>query len=97
MTNALAHLMRFLSGEVCFRFVLQFIEHAALGAVELTEVTTCSSHSHPFLDLPKGIEGDRSGSGLTVGGVERIIGCVLMEGGTFLSTLRWTGCSDEIA
>ncbi len=97
MTNALAHLMCFLSGEVSFCFVLQFIEHATLGAVELTEVTTCSSHSHPFLDLPKGIEGDRGGSGLPVGGVERVIGSVLMEGGTLLSTLRWTGGSDEIA
>ncbi len=97
MTNALAHLMCFLSGEVCFCLVLQFTEHATLGAIEVTEVTTCSSHPHPFLDLPKGMEGDRRGSGLTVGGVERVIGGVLMEGGTLLSTLRWTGGSDEIA
>ena len=32
-----AHLMRLFSCQLCFCFVLQFIEHAALGAVELTE------------------------------------------------------------
>ena len=97
MTNTFAQLMRFLSSQFCFRFVLQFIEHATLGAVELAVITTCSSHPHPFLDFPKGIEGDGSGSGLAIGGVERIIGGVLMEGGTLLSTLGWTDISDESA
>ena len=63
----------------------------------LTEISAGSPDAHPFLDLPKGIEGDRSGSGLTVSGVEGVIGGVLMEGGTLLSTLGGTGGSDEIA
>ena len=97
MTNAFAQLMRFFSSQFCFRFVLQFIEHATLGAIELTVIATCSSHSHPFLDLPKGIDRDRSGSGFAIGGVEGVVRGVLMEGGTLLSTLGWTDISDESA
>ena len=89
--------MRLLTGQLCFCLVLQFVEHAALGAVKLAEVSAGSPDAHPFLDLPEGIEGDGSGSGLAVGGVEGVIGGVLMEGGTLLSTLGWTGGGDEIA
>ena len=43
------------------------------------------------------MKGNGSGSGLAVGGVEGVIGSVLMVGHTLLSTLGWTGSSDEIA
>jgi hypothetical protein len=43
------------------------------------------------------MEGDGSGSGLAVSGVERVVGGVLMIGHTPLSALSRTGSSDEIA
>ena len=42
--------------------------------IKTDKILACSSHPHPSLDLPKGIEGDGSGSGLAVGGVERVVG-----------------------
>ncbi len=65
--------------------------------IKTDKILACSSHSHPFLDAPEGVEGDRLRSGFTVGGVEGVVGCVLMEGDTLLSAPGWAGSRDEIA
>ena len=97
MSEAFPHLIGLLASQICFCLMLQFIEHAALGAVELTKIATGSSHPHPLLDLVKGIEANGVGGGLTIGGVERVIGGVLMVGDALLSTLGGAGRGDEIA
>jgi hypothetical protein len=92
-----AQLVCFLAGEICFWFVLQFVEHDAFGAIKLPEIASRTSYAHPALDFVETAEGNRGGSEFAVGRIKGIIRCVLMMCIVLVSTLDWAGSSDKIA